>query len=325
MSEPQWRVSVPIACDTSRHASRLLPMTVSVIMPVKNAAAYIREAIESVYAQGSDVHELIIVDDGSTDDTIPIVCALKDDRTRVLSNESSGVSAARNMGARVACGQWLMFLDADDRLRPSAIQTLITATQATPDAIVIYGDYDLIDNEGRSIGRRRWLKNRSKPAGNVLEQLATGNFIVNGGIMIIRPHAFAASGGFDTSLKYCEDWHCWCRLAAVGEFQFIPGILLDYRLHATNTMNAAFRSPIDFLPAVDRVFNDPLILSKLPPSAISRMRRKAEAHLLTYSATQAVRFRRYRDALSYVWTIGRRSFTSTPRAVMKLSLAYLGI
>jgi glycosyltransferase involved in cell wall biosynthesis len=300
-------------------------MSVSVVMPAKNAAAHIGEAIASVLAQGSDVRELIVVDDASSDDTVSIVGSLKESRIRLVANRASGVSAARNLGAQMAAGHWLMFLDADDRLRPGAVPTLVAAAKAAQHAVLVYGDYDLIDSEGRPIGRRGWLKRRSKPSGEVLERLAAGNFIVNGGVMIIRSDAFDAAGGFDESLKFCEDWHCWCRLAAIGEFQFIRAHLLDYRLHAANTMNAAVRSPRDFFPAVERVFSDKLILHKLPAEATPGLRRAAEIHLLTYAATQAIRSHRYGEAFSYLRTVGQMSLLSMPQAVMSLGLAYVGI
>jgi glycosyltransferase involved in cell wall biosynthesis len=300
-------------------------MLVSVVMPAKNATAHIREAIESVFAQGDDVSELIIVDDGSTDDTVSVVRSLGAGRIRLAVNGNTGVSAARNLGAAMAGGHWLMFLDADDRLRPGAVSTLVAAAKAAPHAVVVYGDYDSIDGEGRPIGRRGLLKQRSKPSGQVLTRLAAGNFIVNGGVMLVRADAFNAVGGFDESLKYCEDWHCWCRLAAVGEFQFTRAHLLDYRVHAANTMSAALRSPEDFFPAVERVFGDKLILRKLPAEAAPGLRRAAEIHLVTYAAAQAIRFRRYREAFSCLRMVAGRSMLSLPRAVMRLSLAYAGI
>lgn len=300
-------------------------MSVSVVMAAKNAAAHIREAIESVLAQGGDVRELVIVDDGSTDDTVAIIRKFGDIRIKLLTNDGAGVSAARNLGARTATGSWLMFLDADDRLRPSAVAALTAGATAAQDAVLIYGDYDLIDGEGRPIGRRGLLKGRRKPSGRVLERLAAGSFIVNGGVMIVRADAFQTAGGFDESLKYCEDWHCWCRLAAVGNFQFIGAILLDYRVHAANTMNAALRSPKDFFPAVERVFGDRLILGRLPAASIPQLRRAAEAHLLTYAAAQAVRFGRYREAFSYLRMVGQTSLASTPWAVVSVSLACAGI
>jgi glycosyltransferase involved in cell wall biosynthesis len=297
---------------------------VSVVIPAKNAAAYIGETVASALAQDG-VTEVIVVDDGSTDDTAAIVQAIRDPRLRLAINDASGVSAARNLGARNARGDWLMFLDADDRLRPDAISTLLTAAKTAPRAVLVYGDYNTIDSAGQTIGRRDLLRGRLKPSGNVLERLAGGNFIVNGGIMLVRTEAFRATGGFDVSLRYCEDWHCWCRLAALGEFAYVPKLLLDYRLHTANTMNAAVRTPQDFFPAVARVFDDELILRKLPSGAASRLRRAAEIHLVTYAATQAVRFGRYREALGYLGMVGRRSLKAVPRSAVKIALSYSGI
>ncbi|MCP3394533.1 glycosyltransferase [Bradyrhizobium sp. CCGB12] len=310
-------------------ATRLpLPMSpapsVSVVIPAKNASAYISETIASALAQ-VDVTEVIVVDDGSTDDTASIVRALRDGRLRLMNNDSAGVSAARNLGARHASGDWLLFLDADDRLRPGAVATLLAAARGAPRAVLVYGDYNTIDSEGRQIGRRDLLKGRSKPSGDVLTRLAAGNFIVNGGIVLTRAEAFRAIGGFDVSLRYCEDWHCWCRLAAIGEFEFAPKLMLDYRLHTANTMNAAVRTPQDFFPAVARVFDDGLILARLPEGMAGPLRQAAEVHLVTYSAMQAVRFGRYRQAFAYLAMVARRSLKSLPRSAVRVLLTRFGI
>lgn len=296
---------------------------VSVVIPARNAAAYVGEAIASALAQ-ADVGEVVVVDDGSTDDTVAIVGAMADPRLRLLTGKASGVSAARNLGADHAGGDWLIFLDADDRLRAGAVATLLRAAGAAPRAVLIYGDYNTIDGAGRPIGRRNLLKGRRKPSGDVLERLAAGNFIVNGGIMLVSAAAFRRTGGFDVTLRYCEDWHCWCRLAAIGEFAFVPGLLLDYRLHDTNTMSAALRTPQDFLPAVARVFSDDLILRRLPAGAAARLREAAEIHLVTYAATQAVRFGRPGDALVYLAMVGRRSLKAIPRSAARIVLAGFG-
>jgi glycosyltransferase involved in cell wall biosynthesis len=296
-----------------------------VVMPAKNAAAHIGEAIESVIGQGAEVGELIVVDDGSTDDTPAIVRAFKDERIRLIKSERTGVSAARNTGAQAATGAWLMFLDSDDRLREEAIARLLKGATSVPVAAVIYADYDRIDDRGRPIGRRGLLKARKKPSGRVLEQLVAGNFIVNGGIMIIRSAAFAAAGGFDESLRYCEDWYCWCRLAAIEGFHYIPEILLDYRVHDANTMNAATRSPQDFFPAVERIFDDRAILAKLPKRMVPTLREAAEVHLITYAATQAVRYGDYGKALDYGLMAVRRSPMAAPRVSLRVISAFLGI
>ncbi|MGY0571314.1 glycosyltransferase [Bradyrhizobium sp. RDM12] len=311
--------AAPAAAD-----ARVMPPVVSVVIPAKNAAAYIGETIASALAQ-TEVSEVIVVDDGSTDDTVAIVQAIRDPRLCLIMNDAGGVSAARNRGARGARGDWLIFLDADDRLRTNAVATLLRTAKAEPHALLVYGDYNTIDSAGQAIGRRGLLKGRRKPSGNVLERLAAGNFIVNGGIMLVRADAFRATGGFDVSLRYCEDWHCWCRLAALGEFAYVPKLLLDYRLHTANTMNAAVRTPQDFFPAIVRVFEDELILRRLPAGAVPHLRQAAEIHLVTYAATQAVRFGRYRDALGYLDMVRRRSLKAMPRSAIKIALSYFGI
>ncbi|GGI24676.1 glycosyltransferase [Bradyrhizobium guangdongense] len=316
-------LDAPTAAPAATEARATSPR-VSVIIPAKNAAAYIGETIASALAQDG-VTEVIVVDDGSTDHTLAIVGAVHDPRLRVMKNDASGVSAARNLGAQRAHGDWLMFLDADDRLRSDAVASLLAAAKAAPRAVLVYGDYNTIDSAGRSIGRRDLLKRRLKPSGDVLARLAGGNFIVNGGIMLIRFAAFRASGGFDVSLRYCEDWHCWCRLAALGEFAYIPKLLLDYRLHTANTMNAAVRTPQDFFPAVARVFDDELILAKLPAGAAPRLRQAAEIHLVTYAAMQAIRFGRYRQALFYLGMVGQRSLKAMPRSAIRIVLSYFGL
>lgn len=301
-------------------------MSVSVIMPARNAASFIHEAIASVVAQGAEVGELIVVDDGSTDQTSAIVCAFPDSKVRLIANDGGGVSAARNAGARAASGEWLMFLDADDRLRSGAVSALLRAAAADATrAVVVYGDYSRIDKDGRRIGLRRLLTRRAKPSGQVLARIVAGNFIVNGGVMIVRAASFAAVGGFDEAMRFCEDWRCWCRLAALGEFRFIPELLLDYRVHGGNTMSAALRTPQDFLPAAESVFADPLIVDKLPPRSIPALRRAAEAHLIAYAAMQAIRFGEYRKALGYVAMAARRSPLATPRVALQVGLALVGM
>lgn len=321
-------LELPAAYRAAAAARLPLPVNsvalVSVVIPAKNAAAYVGETIASALAQG-DVAEVIVVDDDSTDDTVAIVRAVRDPRLRLIYNDSAGVSAARNLGARYASGEWLLFLDADDRLRAGAVAALLAAARGAPRAVLVYGDYNTIDSEGHQIGRRGLLKGRRKPSGDVLTRLAAGNFIVNGGIALARAETFRAIGGFDTSLKYCEDWHCWCRLAAIGEFEFAPKLLLDYRLHTANTMNAAVRTPRDFFPAIARIFDDGLIVARLPGGTAAGLRLAAELHLITYSAMQAVRFGRYREAFGYLGMVGRRSLKALPRAAARTALARIGI
>lgn len=299
-------------------------MTVSIVIAARNADRFIGETLASATSQGGGVGEIIVVDDGSSDGTAAVVGRFSDRGVRLATNRGHGVSAARNTGARLATGEWLMFLDADDLLRPGAIERLCQAAAAAPDADVVYGDYDRVDGEGRAVGRRGLLRARRKPSGHVLERLLAGNFIVNGGIMIIRKRVFDAVGGFDEALRFCEDWHCWCRLAAAAKFHYLPAIVLDYRVHSANTMSSTQRSPSDFLPAAERVFDDAAMTAGLPAARLAKLRDAATVHLITYAAAQAIRFRSYGKALTFAADAVRRSPSRLLPVTARVVLAGLG-
>lgn len=271
--------------------------SVSIVIPVRDGEAFIVEAIESALAQGNCVCEVIVVDDGSSDGTPNLVAAIADPRVKLVADRDGrrGVSAARNDGTALATGDWLVFLDADDRLLPGGINALLS--RATPQAVAIYGDYDRIDASGKAVGKRGMMrKSRAKPEGSVAERLLAGNFIVNGGIMIVRRQAFAALGGFDESLRYCEDWHAWCLLALRGEFIYQPAHVLDYRIYDKSVMMARTLTAADYAPALDTLFSHPEIVANIPAHRLQTLRASAQAHLNAYAIGQAIRAHRGGEA-----------------------------
>ena len=303
-------------------------MSVGVIIPVRNGAAHVREAVMSALAQ-PDVRRVIVVDDGSTDASASIVRAIPDARLSVIAGGRLGVSAARNRGfaeldaAQPDDMQWVMFLDADDRLRPGAVAGLLS--HADDLCAAVYGDYERIDEAGHVIGRRGWLGPRRKPSGDILRALAGGNFIVNGGVMLIRRPVFQAMGGFDETLRYCEDWHAFFRLAASGPIHFAPGVVaLDYRVHAASAMMATPPSFALYGPALDRVFSDPIILRALRPTERGGLKRRAEAHLRTYVVCQMLRARQFAGALPQSLEALRFQPTRAPRNALQMLGAMAG-
>lgn len=273
---------------------------ISVIIPVRNGEPYIVEAVSSALAQGDCVREVIVVDDGSTDATIASIQAIADPRIRLFTSRGtrpSGVSGGRNFGFEQATQPWVMFLDADDRLRPGACSALLAAA-GPADVVAVYGDYERIDAAGTTIGRRRLLGRRAKPEGDVTEKLLAGNFLVNGGVALMRAESFRKTAGFREDLRYCEDWHAWCLLAAQGEFLYVPGLcVMDYRVHAGSTMMAKRLSFDDYRPALDAIYAEPRLTKNRTPERLRTLRQAAEAHLRAYLAAQAVRDRRYLTAL----------------------------
>jgi glycosyltransferase involved in cell wall biosynthesis len=281
-----------------------VPMWVNVVIPVKNGARFIGDAVASALGQPG-VKQVIVVDDGSTDDSAEIVSRIDDARVTLIRSAGRGVSAARNLGfaelerlssVKENSQGWVMFLDADDRLVAGATVQLLEGVRA--DCVAVYGDYERIDASGRRIGRRSMLRRRVKPSGNILRDLLAGNFIVNGGVMLIRHTQFRRAGGFDETLRYCEDWHLFCRLAGLGPIVWRPGTtVLEYRVHDNSAMMSGRINFDHYRAAVERVFTDPMIIGKVAGHDVARLRRKAEAHLRTYLACQAIRVRAYGRAV----------------------------
>ncbi|WP_062111253.1 glycosyltransferase [Aureimonas sp. AU40] len=264
---------------------------VAVVIAVRNGLPFIREAVESALAQGPALRQVLVVDDGSDDGTREAVAGMADERVRLLRNPGRGVSSARNAGAARAEAEWLLFLDADDRLAPGALAALLDTARGDPSGpVAVYGDYERIAANGRAFGRRHLLRGRrAKPSGRILGDLLRGNFIINGGVVLVRAESFAASGGFDPALSLCEDWHLWCRLAALGPMLYTPRHVMDYRVHGASVMMGGHRRFADFQPALERIHADPLIRAGADPARLPAMRREAEVALMTYCAAQAYR------------------------------------
>lgn len=300
---------------------------ISVVVPAYNASQYIGEAIGSVLQQGPLLRELIIVDDASTDDTASIVASFDDPRIKLLSRKQSakgGVSAVRNDGLAASEGEWLLFLDADDMLRPNALNTMFEETKEG-DFAAVYGDYQRIDMNGRSVGFRTFFNKRQKPSGDIFRRLLEGNFIVNGGVILIRKSAFQAVDGFSESIRYCEDWVAWCRLAFNNSIKYLPGAcVLEYRVHQDSTMMKTRLCFEDCLPAIEALFSDPLVLAQVTPADLNRSRRKVESHMRSYVCAQDIRSRRYLPAFKEAFENLRRYPLGARKTLMSLGAAIVG-
>jgi glycosyltransferase involved in cell wall biosynthesis len=180
---------------------------VSVIIPTFNRSGMVREAVESVVSQTCGEFELIVVDDGSTDDT---VAALKpySASLRLVRQENRGVSAARNSGAAVAGGELLAFLDSDDLWLPEKLAVQLSYLRTFPEAAVCHTEELWIRN-GRRVNPR---KKHAKAEGRAFMRLLRESLISPSSV-ILRRSVFDEAGGFDESLPACEDYALWLALA----------------------------------------------------------------------------------------------------------------
>ncbi|HLY24842.1 MAG TPA: glycosyltransferase [Aggregatilineales bacterium] len=206
----------------------MLTPLVSIIIPCYNYAQYLPDAIKSCLAQTHTNFEILVVDDGSGDDTSEVVRAFPE--ARYIYQDHRGVASARNRGWGEAHGQFLQFLDADDVLLPSKIEECLTTFAEHPEFGVVYTDYEVRtpDLTGRSVIQR---PNWEMPEGEILQRLIkqSASYFVPACALIARP-TVERLGGFNEQLAVVEDWFFWVNLAANGVlFGHIPKALAWYR------------------------------------------------------------------------------------------------
>ncbi|WP_347302922.1 glycosyltransferase family 2 protein [Croceibacterium sp. TMG7-5b_MA50] len=206
---------------------------VSVIIPAYNAAATITETLESVRAQTYRALDIIVVDDGSSDDTRALAeaQAALDPRIRVITQKNGGVAAARNHGLDVSQGAFVAPVDADDLWRPRKIERQMRAMRAGgPETGLVYCWSAVIDGHGTITSRG----GRPVHEGDVLPQLFVGNFVGNGSCALMRRDLVIEAGGYDPGLRAqraqgCEDWKLYLLLAERSLFTVIRDHLVGYR------------------------------------------------------------------------------------------------
>lgn len=207
---------------------------VSVIMPVCNGAPFVGKAIQSILLQSFHDFELIVVDDGSTDETPEILERFlkKDPRIIVLRHEKPlGISLSCNEAATHARGKFLARMDADDIAMPQRLETQLQCIENRPECVALGTWAMQIDPDGWPIGY--WRVPTEHEA--ILNQLLSGR----GGAIIhptamIRRSAFNTVGGYDESLRAGQDADLWLRLAEIGRLANVPEILLYYRFHLSS-------------------------------------------------------------------------------------------
>jgi hypothetical protein len=206
---------------------------VSVVVPAFNAAATLERTLHSIAEQTYAELEIIIVDDGSTDETAALARAFcsRDDRGRLIRQPNAGVAAARNTGIKVARGEWLAPIDADDLWHPSKIERQVEAAAcaASPPGFV-YCWFHLIDEDDNVLGSSEAFSVR----GEALDSLQYFNFVGNGSSLLIRRDAAVEVGGYDTRLRErgaqgCEDVAIQLRLASRYSVEPVCQYLVGYR------------------------------------------------------------------------------------------------
>lgn len=200
---------------------------VSVVIPTYNRADFLPEAIDSALSQDVGL-EVILVDDGSVDNTPTVMQRYRDDsRVCYIIQQNQGQSVARNRGIAEAQGEFIAFLDSDNRWLPGKLKAELAIMDANPKVDVVYGDVISIDEQGRELHRY----NLHRYSGRITPYMLVDN-IVSMNTSLTRSAIFDELGAFNTQDRIAEDYELWLRLSVSCRFYYLPMFMCEYRIMA---------------------------------------------------------------------------------------------
>lgn len=218
-------------------------MKISVVIPAYNSAAFLPRCLESVFAQTLKPEEIIVVDDGSTDDSAALAAAMG---VRVIRRANGGPSAARNAGIKSASGEWIALLDSDDMWAPDKLERQVACIR--PETVLVYTGIQIFDENGvRS----------EEPAVDVTaarKMMRYRNPVATSSVLM-RREAALMDGGFREEVHTCEDWELWVRLQRAGNFEAVADPLTHYYVHSQSTS----ANPRRMLEGLDRIIETTLL------------------------------------------------------------------
>jgi SAM-dependent methyltransferase len=287
---------------------------VSVVIPCFDQAEYLSDAIESVLAQTYPHFEVLVVDDGSRDNTAEI--AARFPGVRYLRQENLGLASARNTGLRYSNGRFVVFLDADDRLKPTALETGLRELAAQPDCAFVSGQCELTAADGSLLhaAHARVVERDHYRA------LLQSNYILSHATVMYRRAALDMVGGFDESLAACEDYDLNLRLTRLLPAHCHAGVVAEYRRHGENMHLDARR----MLRSASRALEKQWSHAKVDPLSRQAYRIGKQFWIETFGAKIAdeARARRMSDGLDWrffadLWAVARRKPRLVRRFVRK--------
>jgi glycosyltransferase involved in cell wall biosynthesis len=213
---------------------------VSVVIPCYNQAHFLSEAIESVLSQSYPRFEIVVVDDGSTDNTSEVASSYPPEKVRLVRQENRGLSAARNAGLAESKGEYVVFLDADDRLLPDALEVGVRELEAHPQCAFVSGHIRRIAADGSPLRTPPQALHSAHLEGDHYARLLRYNYIWTPGSVMFRRTVFDSVGGFDPSVNATADWDLYLRVMRRYPVHHHGEVVLDYRRHgASMTGNPA--------------------------------------------------------------------------------------
>jgi glycosyltransferase involved in cell wall biosynthesis/SAM-dependent methyltransferase len=204
--------------------------SVAVVITTYNHSHFLSDAIRSVLAQSRPANEIFVIDDGSTDRPDAVVAQFTN--VRLIRQANQGLSSARNAGLSAVTSNFVVFLDADDRLLKNAIADGLALFEREPESGFIYGGHRRTSNDWRPIGSDRYT-----PVDKPYLDLLRGNPIGMHATVMYSRERLQLIGGFDQSLPRCEDYDVYLRMAKDFPISSHPAIVAEYRIHGDNMSN----------------------------------------------------------------------------------------
>jgi glycosyltransferase involved in cell wall biosynthesis len=225
---------------------------VSVILPTYNCANFLPHSIQSILSQTYDSYEIIVVDDGSTDNTKEVLNPFMQRISYIKLEQNKGLPAARNIGIKSALGKYIAFIDADDIWLPEKLQTDIKYFETHSEISMVYSKHINIEENGRHLdGDTR----KRLPSGNIFIQLfSEQNFIITSSV-VVKKDVFETTGLFDEQLFNCQDWDMWLRITFYFKVAGINKTLVKYR-HNPHSLSKNRNNVLKYQKAViDKTYN----------------------------------------------------------------------
>ena len=259
---------------------------VSIVIPAYNQAHYLSRAIQSALEQTHRDLEVIVVDDGSSDETAAVAHSFADPRLRYIYQANRGLSAARNTGLRHAGGEFVSFLDSDDQFRPRKIELLLAELKRHPEAGLAAGQAIPVDPDGQPIGQ---IFAKELPVESA--QWLLGNPLHVGSVLVRREWQEQV-GFFDETLRSYEDWDLWLRLALAGcPMRWVAQPVSLYRFHPAQMTRDGQQMTAATFAVLDKAFADPAL-----PESWRRLHDQAYSNAHLRAAAQGYRVGNFKHA-----------------------------
>jgi glycosyltransferase involved in cell wall biosynthesis len=283
---------------------------ISVIIPVYNAIQFLPDTLSCVLNQTFTDFEVIIVDDGSNDESADWVAGVSDSRISLIRQANQGTQGARNTGVRHAQGEYIALLDNDDLWEPTKLEKQFRCLEQNPSVGLVYTWTSIIDQHDKRTGETVV----SHADGDVFKQLLVSNFVACGSTPLIRRVCFEQVGVFDCELHYLGDWDMWIRIARHYPFAVIKEFLVLYRVHASNTSNNYEKMEIDFCKAIEKAYSQ-------APGDLESLKSKCYSRAYHYLSCKAIGVGNYHAAAYF----HQRSIDYFPSSYAQWSTLRLGI